>query len=676
MTNQERFHWFDVYLESIEGLSPSIKKPISQLARCVFEAETGIDVSNAPVDVADILGIQNVIDTISDSIDNKKPLPKDIVQQINDLTYAIDKLQDSNDLKNLDTSAAKAAINTFANTKPMIDNLNRELADLKRQYGGLNRNMDPKKIRELSEQVATINNTKRMLDAIGKPYDQLKSHLDMLDQAINNAQHDERNLNYRQREFDQFVKNKSIDDQRMAVKRQTVRDNASKEKAASDDAAKYSNTSDTAKPDLSKLFEKPEEKLSPQEQALVDMKNDITDAVSANGSASITDFLPSIDEFLTNVKNCILGKFADIGNLDQQGQAIKTQLSTFIDTCKKYLGDQDFQEVLHNVTTEQLRNSIIEHGINLNEAEDINEEIDAINGKIGTLNQSISRHMGQLNAMKRAAHINEFKDGVNADEFATENEDLLNSLQDDKEALRRCQVETTNMNTILHAFDTIKVIVSGCDWLDNVAHATIKKFQAQREADRNNYVASLKTKPETFVTDIQDRLNAIITATAAQADNIRNMYKAIIGQNRDANIGTKMTVKRKIQEWDLKVDTALFVTDKNTGNFMYSGEGVNIPIRIAYEMATNGVALSGNGNTVDLNEHASIKNGEAFSEHWKIQFTQTEDTKSSADGVSISTSFDSATNQETVLMTRASIDDIIQNAFYQVLKLLPNVKQI
>ena len=202
MTNQERFHWFDVYLESIEGLSPSIKKPISQLARCVFEAETGIDVSNAPVDVADILGIQNVIDTISDSIDNKKPLPKDIVQQINDLTYAIDKLQDSNDLKNLDTSAAKAAINTFANTKPMIDSLNRELADLKRQYSGLNRNMDPQKLQELSEQVATINNTKRMLDAIGKPYDQLKSHLDMLDQAINNAKHDERNLNYRQHEFD------------------------------------------------------------------------------------------------------------------------------------------------------------------------------------------------------------------------------------------------------------------------------------------------------------------------------------------------------------------------------------------------------------------------------------------------------------------------------------------
>ena len=676
MTNQERFHWFDVYLESIEGLSPSIKKPISQLARCVFEAETGIDVSNAPVDVADLLGIQNVIDTISDSIDNKKPLPKDIVQQINDLTYAIDKLQDSNDLKNLDTSAAKAAINTFANTKPMIDSLNRELADLKRQYSGLNRNMDPQKLKELSEQVATINNTKRMLDAIGKPYDQLKSHLDMLDQAINNAKHDERNLNYRQHEFDQFVKNKAIDDQRMAIKRQAARDNASQEKAASANAEKDINTSATPKTDISKLFTKPEEKLSPQEQALVDMKTAITDAVSANGSASISEFLPSIDEFLTNVKNCSTGHYADMDNLDQQGQAIKTQLATFIDTCKKYLGDQDFQDVLHNVTTEQLRNSITEHGIDLNEADEINEELGEINGQIDSLNQSIAGRMGRLNAMKRAAHINEFKDGVNADEFATENENLLNAIQEDKDSLRQYQVETTNLNNILHAFDTIKVIMSGCDWLDNVAHPTIKKFQDKREADRNNYLSSLKTTPETFVTDLQDRLNAIITATAAQSDNIRNMYKAIIGQNRDANLGTKTTVKRKIQEWGLKVDTSLFVTDKNTGNFMYSGEGVNIPIRIAYEMATNGVTLSGNGNTVDLNEHASIKNGEAFSEHWKIQFTQTEATKSSADGVSISASFDSATNQETVLMTRASIDDIIQNAFYQVLKLLPNVKQI
>lgn len=46
MNIQERFGLFDTYVQSIDGLSESVKENLPQMARYAFEAETGIDVTS------------------------------------------------------------------------------------------------------------------------------------------------------------------------------------------------------------------------------------------------------------------------------------------------------------------------------------------------------------------------------------------------------------------------------------------------------------------------------------------------------------------------------------------------------------------------------------------------------------------------------------------------------
>lgn len=144
MDIKERFKLFDSYLESIEGIDRNLIKPISDLARCVLEAETGIDTTSGDsesIDVRDIIpNFEESLDTIKEFLANgysgnpktDSESTEQLNRALNTLRSGAMKLTNSMDVQKFDINGAIADLDAI-DAKQLVDTANAYMDDFSEQ---------------------------------------------------------------------------------------------------------------------------------------------------------------------------------------------------------------------------------------------------------------------------------------------------------------------------------------------------------------------------------------------------------------------------------------------------------------------------------------------------------------------------------------------------------------
>lgn len=222
MDIKERFKLFDSYLESIDGLSKSLTKPLAKLARYVFEAETGIDVTSN----SDAIDVRDVIPEFDDSVETikhflaygyagEKPLDEETDEQLkhalNALRTGAMKLTNSIDVQKFNIDGAINELNSLdidhmvANTNLAMDELKSQeqeyatkLNDIRSKMDAIKQDLgakcasDPKYI-ELANAYKSvlneINNTRsqKSLGAGSQMGNKIKNDIEYVKKCLNNV---------------------------------------------------------------------------------------------------------------------------------------------------------------------------------------------------------------------------------------------------------------------------------------------------------------------------------------------------------------------------------------------------------------------------------------------------------------------------------------------------------
>lgn len=708
MNLQEKFHLFDIYIEGIDGLSSTIKKPLSTIARCVFEAETGINVNEEPIDVAEYTGLNDLVSRIDNAASSNQDIAEDFQAQVNSVIYQIDSLAKEPDvekLSNVDTTSAHEAVNQFHDTKQQIEEIDHELNTLKGQFGGWNQGFKNGELLRLKTQVAELNQRKQFLMAIGKPYERIEAHLQSLDKAILNAQNSKRSLAYRQKEFDSYVSNKTTADaQRQAIlaAKQAYAEEQKKKKKEEGTAAITSGTK-IVKPTFDRIAT--ETPLSDEEIAMRNLKTKLTETAASNGTISIFDCLPSLEPLL----DIAARMSGNVSEANEEVNTLQTQLisevNTLRSTINQYLGDADFQDTLQHLETQSLYEELQQKGIDVGQIDGMQDELDECQNELDSIKEKLAAKLSQLNAMKRAAHTNEFATGVNTDEFSTENADLLSAIDSLRHDERYSATAVRNMQQLVSVFGTIKTVLSQCGWIDNVILNRIGKLIAQRnaapaaisepaataEAPIGTVDQAIDTTPDEInddaptvaptvsraeaedrLVDTKDVFETLVQTAKSKADSIRDMYKAIVSQNKDAKLGVRSSLKVKMRSFLDSIIPEDFTTDTRTKNFLCRLDGVNVPIRVAYEMAVGSMYVSATKQNLVMQEYAPVKGGTEFVQHWKLNISLDNAATST---FSILAKYDSKSASTTVHLANTSVNDVLQAAMNLLLTVLPDVKE-
>lgn len=218
MDIKERFQLFDSYVESIDGLSAYLKRPLAKIARYVFEAETGTKV---PVesDIAKKVGLIDFLRNIEDCLNpsHPQPLTDDIINQANNIALQIDELaKDPEELQNDDTSHARELVSTLPNTDARIKVLTSQLKVMKAKVAGFNPNMTRAQRIEIEKELNKIQNEIALYMNLGQPYDRIRTSLNQFDQAKQNAKYTSRKADVNQMTMDQQLSNQKASTERVS----------------------------------------------------------------------------------------------------------------------------------------------------------------------------------------------------------------------------------------------------------------------------------------------------------------------------------------------------------------------------------------------------------------------------------------------------------------------------
>lgn len=218
MDIKERFQLFDSYVESIDGLSADLKRPLEKIARYVFEAETGI-MAPVELDIAKKVGLLSFVRQIEDCLNpsNPQPLTDDIINQANNIALQIDELaKDPEELQNDDTSHARELVSTLPNTDARIKVLASQLKFMKAKVAGFNLNMTRAQRIEIEKDLDKIQNEIALYMNLGQPYDRIRTSLNQFDQAKQNAKYTSRKADVNQMTMDQQLSNQKASTERVS----------------------------------------------------------------------------------------------------------------------------------------------------------------------------------------------------------------------------------------------------------------------------------------------------------------------------------------------------------------------------------------------------------------------------------------------------------------------------
>ena len=674
MDIKERFQLFDSYVESIDGLRADFKRPLTKMARYVFEAETGI---RAPVesDIAKKVGLLSFVRQIEDCLNptNPQPLTDDIINQANNIALQIDELaKDPEELQNDDTSHARELVSTLPNTDARIKVLASQLKFMKAKVAGFNPNMTRAQRLEIEKELDQIQNEIALYMNLGQPYDRIRTSLNQFDQAKQNAAYTSRKAEVNQMMMDKQLHDKKIADDKEAAIRALKQEAAKKAKEALDTNGNMTGT--PTKPTPTKTpYTPPPVILSPEEQAHVDalntVKSTISSLVSTQGTADVYDILPTLSTLLRNVKDCREGHLEHANELNDQSMKVQSEMNDFMEVLRKELGNPSFEAKIQKIGTDRLTRVLQEYGIdvaNLDTAvdrEQYQEQLDQI------------RHKAQLNrdqlnnAKAEGAYYKDNNGNVHyTDDTIPEIIDDLNALASQE---RELSSALSNLDNLQSAYATITNVANAGNWVNDVAHNTIN---VRQETARADHLSRLKIQPAEFLPSLTSRVNNIIKLVTEKKADIFTLLAAIKTQNANVKMGRKSSIKNELKRSNATLDMTCFAVDQS-GNFYFKlGGNLIAPLRVAYEMSVGGVNLSNDAQSFTIAEHLVTHptvNGEKIERinaNWVLTISQ--ETPDSED-VTMAITYKGKTTSTKQSMMSADLDTMLREAFVQLGNTLP-----